>query len=308
MPVFILYGLIFYDCCIRKGVEGIDTLVKIFIFLGLFQLSIIYYIMGLPEFGSYYGGWIYNAKKIVGQELGITKGGLSFFGTVSLLWFIIKKKYFFALLFFTIFSPVLIESRTILVTFIIILTIHFFIISKIKIGKINKGLISFFLGWTTMLTGILYSIFVLENFDRLPSYIIGYDVINETGNLFGLGFRNYQYYIIENIDRLNENYSYLMPSIMTSFYTSAESMYSDSFASYGILGITILIIYNLVLFKSFKQYFKLTNNEKWFVMIWALFVWGGVAQDFTSANGFFYLVLGINIALLKKYNQIITSK
>lgn len=301
LPFFILFGLIIYDHTMNKGVEKVYALVNIFMFVGLFQMLVVYFQMGnIPDIGSYYGGWLYQG----GFELGITKGGLGFFGIISLLWLVVQKRYFYALLLLLLFHPVFISSRLISVVGAIVISIHFYLIYLKLDLKLNKGLIAFVCGWGILFIGVFYFIFIKDAFDRLPSYGVGFDVITETENLFGLGFRNYQYYIIDNFDRLNETYSYLMPSLMTEFYTSAESMYADSFASYGILGIVLLIIYNIVLLKNLKLYSKFTKVEKWFVLVWALFVWGGVAQDFTAANAIFYIILGVNIALLNRYRLI----
>jgi hypothetical protein len=295
LPFFILFGLVIYDYTMNKGVEKAHTLVNIFIFIGCFQMFVVYFQMGnIPEIGSYYGGWLYQG----GFNLGITKGGLGFFGIISLFWLIVQKRYLYAVLLLLLFHPVFLSSRLISFVGVLLISMHFFLKFNLKL---NKGLIAFIGIWGVILVGILYYIFIKDSFDRLPSYSVGFDVIIETGNFFGLGFRNYQYYIIDNFDRLNETYSYLMPSLMTYFYTSAESMYADSFASYGVLGIILLIIYNIVLLKNLKLYSRFTKVEKWFVLLWALFVWGGVAQDFTAANAIFYIILGVNIALLDKY-------
>jgi hypothetical protein len=300
LPFFILFGLLIYDYTMNKGVEKARTLLNIFMFIGIFQILTVYFQMGIPDIGSYYGGWLYQG----GFDLGITKGGLGFFGMVSLLWLVVQKRYIYALLLLLLFHPVFISSRLISVIGAILIPIHFYLIYIKSHLKLNKGLIAFIAGWGILLTGVFYFIFIKDSFDRLPSYIVGIDVIIETGNIFGLGFRNYQYYIIDNIDRLNETYSYLMPKNMSEYYTSAESMYADGFASYGILGIIILIIYNIVLLKNLKFYSRFTKVEKWLVLVWALFVWGGVAQDFTAANALFYIILGVNVALLNKYQLI----
>jgi len=306
LPFFILFGLIIYDHTMNKGVEKVYALVNIFMFVGLFQMLVVYFQMGnIPDIGSYYGGWLYQG----GFELGITKGGLGFFGIISLFWLIVQKKYLYAVLLLLLFHPVFLSTRLISFVGVLLVLMHFFLKFNLK----HNGLIAFIGIWGLILVGILYYIFIKDAFDRLPSYGVGFDAITETENLFGLGFRNYQYYIIDNFDRLNETYSYLMPSLMTEFYTSAESMYADSFASYGILGIVLLVIYNIVLLKNLKLYSKFTKVEKWFVLVWALFVWGGVAQDFTAANAIFYIILGVNIALLNRYQLIyrqgkVTSK
>ena len=305
LPVFILYGVIVYDYTRNKGVEKAYILVNIFIFIGCFQMFVVYFQMGgIPDIGTYYGGWLYQG----GFHLGITKGGLGFFGLISLLWFILQKRYIYSLLFLLLFYPVFIESRLIGVVGILVITIHLYLIYIKSYLKLNKGLIAFVGGWLFILTGIFYTIFVTDSFDRLPSYVIGYDVVIETGNLFGLGFRNYQYYIIDNIDRLNETYSYLMSKNMMEYYSSAESTYADSVASYGILGVILLIMYNMVLLKNLKLYSNLTQVERWFVMVWALFVWGGVAQDFSASNAIFYIILGVNVALLNKHQLIYRYK
>lgn len=304
-PFFILFGIIIYDYTMKKGIEKAHTLVNIFMFIGFFQMLAVYFQMGnIPDIGSYYGGWLYQG----GFDLGITKGGLGFFGMVSLLWLVVQKRYIYAFLLLLLFHPVFISSRLISVIGAIIIPIHFYLIYLKSDLKLNKGLIAFIGGWGLLLTGVFYYIFIKDAFDRLPSYIVGYDVIIETGNLFGLGFRNYQYYIIENINRLNETYSYLMPAGMPGYYTSAESTYADSFASYGMLGIILLIMYNIVLLKNLKLYSRFSKVEKWFVLIWALFVWGGVAQDFTAANALFYIILGVNVALLDKYKFRVSRK
>jgi hypothetical protein len=300
LPLFITFGIVTYDYVMKYGVDKVNVLVHSFIFLGMFQMAVVYFQMGnIPNFDSYYGGWLYTG----GFSLGITKGGLGFFGVISLLWFLARKKYLGVLLCLALFYPVFLSSRLIGVVGALIVCLHLFL-TNIKLGSnSNKGAFAFFGVWCVIFTGIFYSIYIADNFDRLPSYAVGYDVMLETGNLFGLGFRNYQYYIIDNFDRLNITYSSLMPVNMTEFYTSGESIYADSFASYGVLGVFICIIYNVILLANLRIYFKLTNVEKWFVLVWALFVFGGVAQDFTSTNGIFYIIFGVNVALLKKYGS-----
>lgn len=267
-----------------------NIILKIFLILSIvitsLELALLYSLSNLFTVESL------NEFLANGIDYGFNKGTIALFILYPLLYFQISQKKYSFYLYLIYVSPVLLSMRMGVVAFVATIFV------SVGIKRQWPAKTNLLIAWGAILGLVLIAI-VKGSFDRLPTYMIAIDVL--FNKPFGLGVYQYSDYIQNNYSEIYDIYSIFITNGFTEVWNSAESMFGELIASFGLLGIIVICQYIRMMKSSVEIIPLLEDKSSALLLLYLFMIFSGIAHDYSKLDGFFYFLCGAVAGLVSRF-------
>lgn len=224
-----------------------------------------------------------------GIEYGFNKGTVALFMVLPIFYFLAARKYLYFSLLIIYCLPVLLSMRMGMSAFAMTVLVYF--------GTMRgwSAQTLFAASWSALMGATITAI-IFGDFDRLPTYMIAWDVISSK-NLMGLGIFQYPEYVQNNQSLLFDNFSSYISIGFNEIWNSGESLFGELLASLGLGGCAIILQYLVLMYSQFKNISKYEPNHAAMAMLYMFIIFSGLAHDYSKLGFQFYLICGAVIGL-----------
>ncbi len=231
-----------------------------------------------------------------GLDYGFTKGTMPVFLFLAIFYLAGSKRRIYLWLFVLLAAPALISMRMSTSAFIALLAA--LVVKRLVIYK-KKFPTAFvlLLPWILLLS-LVAVLLSINKFDRLPTYMIA--LYNMYHNPFGLGANQYSNYILSNYQTNFSEFSEYISDGFNVIWNSAEAMFGELLASFGVLGILLIAEYIRLNNALITRLSALMQEEKPLAYTFAIMIFSGIAHDYSKMDFFYYYLVGAVIGIVQR--------